>query len=118
MLAVFYACLYVNLYPHWCYYVSELNSLLTDELDAFLEDVKLSDVTSDFDDGLESKGLYIYTTYVFSNPTQQCTILQLLVLVETDLVYSVSWWWLEQASRNIETNLRTDSAVVQLITIL
>ncbi|XP_071784122.1 GRIP1-associated protein 1-like isoform X2 [Asterias amurensis] len=34
---------------------SELNSLLTDELDAFLEDVKLSDVTSDFDDGLEPK---------------------------------------------------------------
>ncbi len=54
-LLCFYACLYVNLYPRWCYYVSELNSLLTDELEAFLEDVKLSDVTSDFDDGLEPK---------------------------------------------------------------
>ena len=30
----------------------------------------------------------------------------------------VSWWWLEQASRNVETNSRTDSAVVQLIRIL
>ena len=28
---------------------------------------------------------------------------------------SVSWRWLEQASRNVETNLRTDSTVVQLI---
>ena len=26
-----------------------------------------------------------------------------------------AWWWLEQASRNFETNLRTHSAAVQLI---
>ena len=31
---------------------------------------------------------------------------------------SCSWRWLEQASQNIETNSRTDFAVVHLITIL
>ena len=40
---------------------AELNKLLETEFEAFVEDLKLSAMTSDFDDDIEPKGLCVYS---------------------------------------------------------
>ena len=47
-------------------YVSptELDRFLNDEFEAFIEDLKLSAVTSDFDDEIEPQGLYFCFTFI------------------------------------------------------
>ena len=56
---------------HMCVSPTELDRFLNDEFEAFIEDLKLSAVTSDFDDEIEPKGLYyllICTSITISHP--------------------------------------------------
>lgn len=54
------ACFFIISVAFFCVcllHVAELNKLLNSEFEAFIEDLKLSAVTSDFDDEIEPKGL-------------------------------------------------------------
>ena len=52
------ACFFIISVAFLCLlHVAELNKLLNSEFEAFIEDLKLSAVTSDFDDDIEPKGL-------------------------------------------------------------
>lgn len=61
-----------------CVVYTELNHLLNDEFEAFIEDLKLSAVTSDFDDDIEEKGLYLSVSFAqtSSSPCIFCVLKQ------------------------------------------
>ena len=66
---------------------------------------------------VEATVIASHCTRHYSNLTCKWLIQHLFhtPLLKTDWLASVSWRWLGQASRNVETNFRTDSAIVQLI---